>query len=391
MLHCIICGTDNEDAVQYCAGPECGSDLAGQREARTGLLVQVTCEPPDAAAHAGETVEATLTVRNAGRIPDRYVLELRRDVGDRVTVERHGKAGDVAPGGTTTWTVRYAVPQDWDPAGRLAGVGGLFGVPGADAAGHALDAADGPGDTLEVPLRIVSTRDRRAAAGALLTVYAAELPSYDPLHDGAGGTGAGGRNRRTWLAAGGAVAAVALVVALIVGMAAAGTGGGKKDPTKRAAATSTAPASPGDVVAPPAEVPTLLTEAPTQSPTRTRSASPTKTSASPTRQDPEPGPSTEPGPNPPTKPQTSAPGTSPSSSSSGLKPIPSVIGKNQSDAVGTLTGHGFDVKVNNGRCGGGEACIVVGQKPGGGTMAQEGTTVTITMGPKSPITISPLG
>ncbi|NUU20180.1 MAG: hypothetical protein HOV68_01505 [Streptomycetaceae bacterium] len=273
MLHCILCGTGNDAKAQYCQGIGCGADLLGQREGDPSRAVQVDADPDEVAARAGDLVESTVTIRNAGSTPDKYVLELRRDIGDRVTVERHGEPSEVPPDGTCTWTVRYAVPQDWHAAGHLVGVGGLFGVPGAEAAGFVQDSGDAGDDTIEVPLRIVSAHDRLVAAGAVLTIVPLAETEFDVRYAGAS-SHAKRQSRRNVYAAGGAVAAVGIVAALIVGMAAAGSGGGgKDDPTRKAVTTTTS--LPGNVAtddgAAQAEFPTGI---PTVQPSEPTSAAP---------------------------------------------------------------------------------------------------------------------
>lgn len=316
MVHCILCGTENDAWAEFCAGLGCGADIAGLRDGDPNRAVQIDCEPPGVPARAGDLVEVELTVRNAGSVPDRFVLELRRDIGDRVTVERHGEVGDVLPGELRTWTVRYAVPQDWDPAGTMLGAGGIFAVP------------DLPSDpAIDVPLRVVSTHDRRVAAIATLTIQAASTPEPGAPRRS---RSVAKQARHTQYAAGGAVAAVAVVVALIVGMAAAGSGGGNDDPPPRGAAATSGSGAVTVGGGPPgasSAEPSSTDPSPTDSATAvlTPSATPGRTSRPPTSARPSSsGPGVPPpvpsaptsGPTfvpPSTPPSSSAPPTSPTS------------------------------------------------------------------------------
>lgn len=384
MVHCILCGTANAMGVQYCEGLGCGADLAGQREGDTSLAVQVDLDPADVEARPGDTVAATLTLRNAGSIADKYVLELRRDIGDRITVERHGKPGDVLAGELCVWTVRYAVPPDWSPAPHLVGAGGLFDGGGLDPTGY----GDLPDDAIVLPLRVVSTLDRGVAAGATLTVR--PLSGHAEPEEFPSPRAARARRsqaRRTQMAAAGAVAAVAVVVALIVGMASAGSGGGgKKDPTRKAAATSTAPSSAtgGESASAPETVPTDVptSAAPTSTtPSTTRSTSPTKTSRPPSSRPP----STAPGPGGST---TTAPTQPPSTSASpSSEPprssVPDVTGQTYSSARANLSTAGFRAARSDDsdpECQQGPAtdCTVSAQSPGPGP-ADPGQTVSLTL------------
>ncbi|WTW97708.1 PASTA domain-containing protein [Streptomycetaceae bacterium NBC_01309] len=389
MVHCILCGTGNDLAAQYCAGLGCGADLAAQRDGDTSLAVQVDCEPAEVEARPGDTVATTLTLRNAGSIADKYVLELRRDIGDRITVERHGKPGDVLAGELCVWTVRYTVPPDWSPAAHLVGSGGLFDGTGPDPTAYGAPVDD----AIVVPLRVVSTLDRRVAAGATLTVRPfSGVPEPDEFPSPRAARARRNQARRTQMAAAGAVAAVAVVVALIVGMAAAGSGGGggKKDPTRKAGATSTAPSatgSGGDSPAPMETVPTDIpsSEAPTSTtPTATRTPSATRTTKPPTTRPP----STAPGPGvptvrPPTATQPTVTGSASNSPDPTPQEVPNVIGETYPSARSILSG--ADLRVarsdsSDAACleGSARTCTVVAQSPSKGPI-EPGMTVTLTL------------
>lgn len=394
MVHCILCGTGNEPGYRYCAGYGCGADLEGRREGDPALAVQVAAAPDEVLARPGDTVEIRLTVRNAGSEPDKYVLELRREIGDRVTVERHGAPGETSPGGDSVWTVRYAVPWDWDPSGALTGVGGWFGDPGADGAGTAADArAD---DEIELPLRVVSTRDRRIAAAAWVVVRPPGAADPVPTRGSRAAAAAAQRSRRTRMMAAGAVAAVAVVAALIVGMAAAGSGGGgKRNPTRAVAATSTAPSSTASdtVSATPADgaLPTdvATTEAaPSTSASRTRTATATRTRT------------TAPATTAPTTPRTTAPGTTapPSSQAPTLVTVPGVIGDGYAAAAGEIDGAGLrasaqvaDAKSPCARNFNAPGCVVVAQSPDAGAQVPARTRVALTIGYQPPSTPAGVG
>lgn len=393
MVHCILCGTGNEPGYRYCAGYGCGADLEGQREGDPALAVQVAAAPDEVPARPGDTVEIRLTVRNAGSEPDKYVLELRREIGDRVTVERHGAPGETSPAGDSVWTVRYAVPWDWDPSGALTGVGGWFGDPGADAAGTPADArAD---DEIELPLRVVSTRDRRIAAAAWVVVRPPDAAAPGPARGSRAAAAAAQRARRTRMMAAGAVAAVAVVAALIVGMAAAGSGGGgKRNPTRAVAATSTAPSATASDAAsatpadggPPTESTTEA--APSTSASRTRTATATRTRT------------TTPATTAPTTPRTTAPGTTapPSSQAPTLVTVPGVIGDGYAAAAGEIDGAGLrasaqvaDAKSPCARNFNAPGCVVVAQSPGAGAEVPARTRVALTIGYQPPSTPTGLG
>ncbi|MGW0660608.1 PASTA domain-containing protein [Streptodolium elevatio] len=388
MVHCILCGTGNDLAAQYCAGLGCGADLAAQRDGDTSLAVQVDCEPAEVEARPGDTVAATLTLRNAGSIADKYVLELRRDIGDRITVERHGKPGDVLAGELCVWTVRYTVPPDWNPAAHLVGAGGLFDGTGPDptAYGAPLD------DAIVVPLRVVSTLDRGVAAGATLTVRPLSgTPEPDEFPSPRAARARRNQARRTQMAAAGAVAAVAVVVALIVGMASAGSGGGgKKDPTRKAGATSTAPSatgSGGDSPAPMETVPTEIpsSDAPTSTtPTATRTPSATRTTRPPSSRPP----TTVPGPGVPTVAPPTA--TRPTATNEPPAPPPNVVGETWRSARSTLARAGFDAE----RSGASDPECLDGQSAGTCTVSSQsppdaGKTVTLTLKAPAPPSSSP--
>ncbi|WP_436772809.1 PASTA domain-containing protein [Yinghuangia sp. YIM S09857] len=378
MVHCILCGTANDLAAQYCMGLGCGADLAAQRDGDTSLAVQVDCDPAEIEAQPGETVAATLTLRNAGSIADKYVLELRRDIGDRITVERHGKPGDVLAGELCVWTVRYTVPPDWSPAAHLVGAGGLFGDgPDPTAYGAPMD------DAIVVPLRVVSTLDRGVAAGATLTIRPVSgAPEPEEFPSPRAARARRNQARRTQMAAAGAVAAVAVVVALIVGMASAGSGGSDdKDPTRQAVATTTAPSSTGaptDEVVPTETFPTELptSEEPTSA-TPSRTPTTNRTSKPPTTRPPATTPA-RPTPSPPTRPPASTPPPEPSQTTPAE--APNVVGQNYRSARSTLRNAGFGVarsSASDQQCLDGQGsfeCTVSAQSP-----VDTDNTVTLTL------------
>ncbi|HSA52448.1 MAG TPA: PASTA domain-containing protein [Yinghuangia sp.] len=386
MVHCILCGTGNDVTARYCAGLGCGADLVGLREGDPTRAVQVYGDPAEAEADAGELVETTLTIRNAGSEPDRYVLELRRDIGDRVTVRGNSAPGGLAPGETCQWTVRYAVPHDRAPD---AGV-------------------------LDIPLRVVSTHDRRVAAVTLFSVHPADAAPLDavpfpvPRGDSRAGHRARRRARNTQFAAAGAVAAVAVVAALIVGMASAGSGGGDRDAPTRQAAPATTPRLPVGESPPPGNegIPTELPSHPSTAPSTTDgTASATVTTRPPSTRSPgasasgtksgAPGPATRPGggattpPPVPWPPVPSGPGTgtpstppgsqgpspsaSPSSEPPSTVPVPNVVGSGYTEARAVLESAGFEVGASgSGPCRGdlsAAGCVVVSQSPTGSAPA----------------------
>ena len=67
-------------------------------------------------------------------------------------------------------------------------------------------------------------------------------------------------------------------------------------------------------------------------------------------------------------------------------PVPDVVGKNQSDAVSALDAAGFQTNVSQAVSTGANIGKVISQTPAAGTIADDGSTVTITVGIAAPTT-----
>ncbi|WP_436791257.1 PASTA domain-containing protein [Yinghuangia sp. YIM S10712] len=106
-----------------------------------------------------------LTIRNAGDTADSYRVEPVEQVDGELRFDEAALTARLAPGGVRTVELRYTPPRDRVGAGL--DVASRFGVPGADLAREAGDAA---GARFGIALRVVSQADPSAAACAAFAV-----------------------------------------------------------------------------------------------------------------------------------------------------------------------------------------------------------------------------
>jgi len=194
-------------------------------------------------AEPGETVVITLTVRNAGSVPDRYEPDIAPDVARRIGLDRSGPA-ELQPGEQRVWTVVYTVGPDAGSAADDRDT--MFGLGGIDDGGGSAYEDPGPVTvTVGVPIRVVSVSDPRVAACARFgvrvpaagagTIAGGPAGPYDDPYDDDPRDDRRRKMRNT-----GAVVAtvVAVVAAILVGMAVAGTGDDKSPAARSTPGTS---------------------------------------------------------------------------------------------------------------------------------------------------------
>ncbi|NUU25873.1 MAG: PASTA domain-containing protein [Streptomycetaceae bacterium] len=139
----MLCGSRYAETDSYCPGAKCGTDLYAQRTGNPSYAVQAWCEPRELLAAPGETVSLTLTLCNAGTVPDRYDPNIPAETTRWLGLDRPDPS-PVPPEGTRVWTLVYTLPPD-------AGSGG---------------APD-----IDVPIGVVSQTDARNAARAVFSVH----------------------------------------------------------------------------------------------------------------------------------------------------------------------------------------------------------------------------
>jgi len=194
-------------------------------------------------AEPGETVVITLTVRNAGAVPDRYEPDMAPDVARRVGLDRSGPP-ELRPGEERVWTVVHTVAPDAgsaaDDRDTMFGLGGID-----DGGGSAYEDAAPSTVTVGVPIRVVSASDPRVAACArfgvrvpavgVAAVAGGAAGPYDDRYDDDPRDDHRRKRRRTGVVV---ATVVAVVAAILVGMAVAGTGGDKSPAARSTPGTS---------------------------------------------------------------------------------------------------------------------------------------------------------
>ncbi|MGW4896071.1 PASTA domain-containing protein [Kitasatospora sp. NPDC004240] len=242
-LFCRLCGarTDGRERLAvYCPGERCGTDLRAGADSGT----QAWCEPARQRGEPGRTAVVRLTVRNAGPRADGYRLEPVEEVEGRLEYDRRALAAPLAPGQERTVELRFTPPRD--RLGTGLDIASRFGVPAADLAGRARDAAAA---RFGVALRVESTTANQGAACAAFAVDVPGRLEWDQ-DDRAGpssraergsGTRRGSGAGRSAVIAGVVAAVVAIAVVLALGLGvgtkggvSASTGGGPNDPSPTA-------------------------------------------------------------------------------------------------------------------------------------------------------------
>ncbi|MCF2526993.1 PASTA domain-containing protein [Yinghuangia soli] len=194
--------------------------------------MQAWCDPVRVQVSPGEQVRFRVMLRNAGPRPSLFTIEALDDPDRRLALET--VPGVLAPNQSAAVQVRYTVPGGDSLTDALFQAGGRAGIPGADQAGDIAGAL--PSAPLLVPIRVVSSADRRIAAGTTFAVDVRggherpELRDRNAAHH-QGGYSGGGTSSGASAGAAGKIAAVMLLVVGIVaaawfGVASAGSGGG---------------------------------------------------------------------------------------------------------------------------------------------------------------------
>jgi beta-lactam-binding protein with PASTA domain len=302
----MLCGSRYTETDSYCPGARCGTDLYAQRTGNPSYAVQAWCEPRELTAGPGQTVSVTVTLRNAGTVPDQYDPNIPADTTHRLGLDRPDPS-PVLPDRTRVWTLVYTLPPD-------AGSGGELDI--------------------DIPIGVVSKTDARNAARAVFSIHVegaatavlAPVPAAPAAGAAVGaavesGDGADGddgsrgdnrsrgrgrrdrapiRNPRVVLAI-----CLAVVLALVVGLVVTFTGGGDHTSASADAGTTSRPASA----------------------TATGSASPGEES-----------PSAEPS-------ASDSASASASTSADEMLTVPDVVGMPQAQGLATLRAKGFEPTV----------------------------------------------